>query len=169
MSRNLSRRQRQRKLGIYRTLVEAKLLHGLSVACFTVAEMRRLDGFQSRCLRKILGIGSAFITRISNKTVRERANWMTASTQLSQWQLAYLGRVFQKGAGHPSWDVSFIGGITHPATEGCVRRVGRPRKEWIPTVLKEVSKIMSPAHIIQAAQNRQRWMSTIRAHMSVKP
>ena len=57
---------RARKLAIYSSLVESKLLYSLSTAVYTVAEIRRLDGFQAKCLRKILDIPSAYLSRIPN-------------------------------------------------------------------------------------------------------
>eukprot|EP00959_Pyramimonas_sp_CCMP1952_P365866 7662704-Pyramimonas_sp.AAC.1 len=44
-----------RKLRIYASIVESKLLYGLSSACFTKAQVRRIDGFQNRCVRMIIG------------------------------------------------------------------------------------------------------------------
>ena len=46
----------RRKLNIYAAVVESKLLYGLSSACFTKAQLRRLDGFQNRCVRQIIGV-----------------------------------------------------------------------------------------------------------------
>ena len=52
---------RKRKLDIYISLVESKLLYSLGSLCLSAAEKRRFDGFQCRCLRKIMGIPSAFL------------------------------------------------------------------------------------------------------------
>ena len=51
---------RRRKLEICSALIETKLLYALSTGCFTKAELRRLDGFQARCLRTILKILPAY-------------------------------------------------------------------------------------------------------------
>ena len=51
-----------RKLALYVALVESRLLYGLSSLCLTVAQKRKLDGFQCRCLRSIFGIKPAFIS-----------------------------------------------------------------------------------------------------------
>ena len=86
---------RHRKLEIYSALIESKLLNSLSTACFTKAELRRLDGFQARCLRSVLHIGSSFLTRISNEEDRRRAKAVPASQRLCQQQLILLGKVMR--------------------------------------------------------------------------
>ena len=46
-------------------------------------ECRRLDGFQNRCPRCILGICPAFISRISNACVLRRAGCQAATNELN--------------------------------------------------------------------------------------
>ena len=53
-----------RKVSICKTLVESKLMYGLSCLCLSAAERRCLDGFQNRCLRRINGIPPSFLSRI---------------------------------------------------------------------------------------------------------
>ena len=55
---------RSRKIDIFQATITSPLLYGLSSAWLNVAERRRMDGFQARCLRKILGIPSAYVSRI---------------------------------------------------------------------------------------------------------
>ena len=49
----------KKKIDIYAKLVETKLLYGLASVCLTAAQARHLDGFQARCLRRILRIPAA--------------------------------------------------------------------------------------------------------------
>ena len=44
---------RSRKAEIFQAVVATKLLYGLSAAWLNVAERRRIDGFQARCVRKL--------------------------------------------------------------------------------------------------------------------
>ncbi len=85
----------KRRLEIYRSLVESKLLYGLSCCCLTAADKRRLDGFQARCLRQVLGIKPAFYSRISNKEVLRRAEHSAATHILAHQQLMMLGKVLR--------------------------------------------------------------------------
>jgi hypothetical protein len=132
---------RRRKLEIFTALIEAKLLYALSTGCFTKAELRRLDGFQARCLRIILKISPAYYSRISNEVVRQSAGFECASTKLSKRQLLLLGKIMRSPEGEPRRSSSFIPGTILAATERYVRRVGRPQKEWIPTALAEAYKV----------------------------
>ena len=85
----------KRKFQIYCSLIESKLLYGLATCCLTIAEQRRLNGFQARCLRQVLRIKPAFYSRISNQTVLNRANHTTAVELLTRQQLAMFGRVLR--------------------------------------------------------------------------
>ena len=56
----------KRKLHIYYACIVSKLLYGLHTTWLNVTERRRLDGFHTRCLRRILGISAAYYSRVSN-------------------------------------------------------------------------------------------------------
>ena len=60
---------RKKKIEIFNACICSKLAYGLSTSIFTAKEIRRLDGFHARCLRKILKIAPSFYSHISNKTV----------------------------------------------------------------------------------------------------
>ena len=126
---------RKRKLSIYQALVESKLLYGLATVCMNVAELRRLNGFQNKCLRKILGIAPSFISRVSNKTVVQHASCKTASAQLLGMQLRLLRKVVIAEPEHPLRLSCLVGDTLQPLASFYIRRVGRPRKEWLSTVL----------------------------------
>ena len=126
-----------RKLQIYRALVETRLLYGLSAACFTKAELRRLDGIQAKFLRKILGIEPSFTSRVSNESVRKSAGWTSAAQTLLEQQLTHLSKILRSDPGGPLQTSTFVPGTLRPATDRYVRRVGRPRQEWLTPVLPE--------------------------------
>ena len=50
----------RRKLRIFASLVESKLVHALATMCLNTADLRRLDGLQNRCVRKFIGIKPSF-------------------------------------------------------------------------------------------------------------
>ena len=126
---------RQRKLKIYQSLIESKLMYCLSTACFSKAELRKLDGFQSKCLRSILGIAQSYISRISNADVRAQTQVKSLSVALQQRQLAYLGKILKTDKEAQLRTVRFIPGTLQSATSRYVRRIGRPRKEWVSSLL----------------------------------
>jgi hypothetical protein len=124
-----------RKLAAYSALVESKLMYGLVTGSFTKAVLRRPDGFQAKCLRSILRIPPPQFSRVSNLTVRKRANWKSASQLLLEQQLVLFGKVLRSPTQDILHQVSFVPGSLTPATSRYVRVVGHPRKEWIPELL----------------------------------
>ena len=149
---------RGRKLEIFRSLIESKLFYGLPGIAFNKAALRRLDGFHCRCLRQILGIAPAYYSRVSNKAVLERAKAEAASDQLLKRQLLLLGRVARAPEDSPMRVASFIPQTLEPATNRYVRRVGRPRVEWVPLVLREAMRLTGGiSEFKQQVQNARAW------------
>jgi len=149
---------RRRRLEIFRSLVESKLLYGLATACFNVAELRKLDGFQAKCIRQILGIPSSYQSRIPNADVLQRARCQKLSSLVIQRQLHLLGKVLRAPDGSPMRDAAFIPNTLRSATDRYVRRVGRPRKEWIPTVLAEAYRHIGSHDELQTlAADKGKW------------
>ena len=131
---------RLKKVNLYRSLVESKHLCGQSCCCLTVAQQRRLNGFQARCLRKVLGVKSAYISRVSNSDILRMAGHTQASELLLSAQLVQFGKAMRAPQSSPLHRAGWTGGTDEPAVSYYVRRVGRPRKEWVPTVLNEARR-----------------------------
>ena len=151
------------KLKVYRSLVESRLMYALCTGCYKKAELRRLNGFQAKCLRTILRIPFAYLSRISNTVVRDRAGWKCASRLLLERQLIFLGKVLRSTPDNPLSEISFIPGSLQPATSRFVRRIGRLRKEWIPEVLPHVLFLAGgEANLRRAVQNDVQRKLTVR-------
>ena len=133
---NNSSLTRWRKLEIYRALVESRLLYGLTTACFTRSELRRLDQFQAKCLRSILGVPPSSVSRISNAEVRSTANWKPASQSLLEQQRFILERVIASGDDSVLCQLTFVPGTNRAATDRYIRRVGWLRLEFVISVLR---------------------------------
>ena len=157
----------KRKLAIYSSLVESKLLYSLSTATYTVAELRRLDGFQAKCLRSILGIQPSVTSRISNHTVRQRAGCRCFSQLLVDRQLMLFGTVLRSPKDSPLQAVSFTPGTMQPATCRYVRRVGRPRKGWVPTVLSSAYQLAGERQILATMGSEAGWKQLVRSRRDV--
>ena len=152
----------RRKLHIFTALVESKLLYGLGSQCLTAAETRRLDGFQNRCVRKIIGIKPAYFSKVSNATVLQRAEHPAASSGLLQCQLRRLGKVLGCEDGEPRKDVSLVPGQLRSATDRYARRVGRPSKEWIPSVLGAAFAYCNGVtRLLEVAADEKAWMQEV--------
>ena len=117
---------RPRKIRAYAALVESRLLYGLATTCFTKAELRRLDGFQAQCLRVVLGIQPAHLSRVSNADVRAKASCQSASALLLRRQLSFFGKVARADSHNPIRKVSLVGNSLRPTTDQYVVDPGTP-------------------------------------------
>lgn len=127
---------RARKLELFRSLVLSKLLYGLAAIWPNVAERRKLDGFQNRCLRSIWGIKVAYISRVSNAQVLQRTGQQRLSAELERQQLLLYGKVARLRNNDLMREVALCPGTLRPATDRYVRKVGRPRLDWTTEVGK---------------------------------
>ena len=91
------------KLRVFNACVVSKLLYCLHTAWLNKADLRRLDAFQASCLRKILRIPHAFISRVSNAEVLSRANHRMLSKILQYRQVMVM--LLKRVADLPSEDV----------------------------------------------------------------
>ena len=87
-----------------------RLLYGLELAWLNVAEIRRLNSFQCRCLRVILGIKPAFVSRVSNAKVRQEAGQVQLGMQLLKAQLLRFGIIAGSPESDPIRKLTFIPG-----------------------------------------------------------
>lgn len=111
-------------------MVLSRLLYSLRTAWLNVAEMRRLNGFQARCLRVILRMRPAFESRVSNRDVLQAAGETELGKQLLLQQLLLYGQIVRALPSDPLRDLALCPGSCRPATDRYKRRVGRPCSEW---------------------------------------
>ena len=83
---------------------------------------------------------AAFLSRISNAEVLRRAGSPKLLTDtIKDVQVAQLGRVLRSSPQQPLRKAAFAHGLS-PVVSHYIRRVGRPRREWVPTVLEEAQR-----------------------------
>jgi hypothetical protein len=122
---------KRRKLQIFDAMILSKLRYALSSSWLVKADLRRLDGFEAACLRKMLGIKHSFWSRVSNAEVRKIAGQPPFSETVRSSQLKLLGQVFIDPQKRALRDVAFhAGDPLTPETAAYVRRVGRPKQNW---------------------------------------
>ena len=152
----------KQKLRTYVSLVESKLLYSMATLVLTVAQRRRLNGFQSRCLRKIVGVQPSYISRISNATVLAKAAHTLASDLLRKKQLQLFGKVLRVDSQHPLKRACFIPQTLIPVTDQYVRRVGRPSKEWVREIMQDaISLFGNMSTASAAAQDKPIWNQSL--------
>eukprot|EP00972_Heterocapsa_arctica_P088375 13030634-Heterocapsa_arctica.AAC.1 len=62
------------KLRVYDAVIVSKLFYGLEALSLTNADHAKLDAFQIRGLRKLLGIKHSFWSRVAHKDIVIQAN-----------------------------------------------------------------------------------------------
>ena len=102
--------------------------------------LRTTDGFQARCLRKILKVPAAFISRVSNEAVRRQAAKKNLSSELLKQQLQTFGSTAIRWNDPLRESIFVRGTITLIETQG-VRRQGRPRHTWADQIKREAVKL----------------------------
>ena len=83
----------QWKIRIFEVCINSKLLYGLVTAVLTKAERGRLDGFQVRCLRRILKVPPSYYSRIPNLQVLTMAGQKRLREMLMRQQMILMGNL----------------------------------------------------------------------------
>ena len=126
---------KSRKLELFESYIISKLKYGVASVWLSVADLRRLDGFQAACLRKLLKIPAPHISRISNERVREIARQPPISGEVRKCQLELLNSVLNNPAKKVLRDAAFMPDTRIPITAAFVRKVGRPQHNWADQLL----------------------------------
>ena len=140
---------KDRKIEIGQATVTSRLLYGLSGAWINVAERRRLDGFESRCLRNIVRIPPAYVSRTSNQDILEVAKQKPYTKQLLLQHLKLFGKVASAPDTDPLHALTFSPGSFCTAGDGFVWKAGRPRNEWAGQLQSVALKVMAVCNLIR--------------------
>ena len=147
-----------RKLELFQALVTSKLMYSLNTAWLNKAERRRLDGFQARCLRKVLHIPPAFLTHISNKVVLQRAGQQPYTAQLLRHQLTWFGKIGRASNQDFLRQLTFQDGSIRSATASLKRRRGRPMNAWASCLRSCISRAFaSDEHVMEHVRDPPKW------------
>ena len=87
---------RARKLEIFNACVISKLLYNLHSLWLSPAEAQKVDGFQSRCLRRVMKIPFSYYSHITNASVLQQANAKSLSRLLLERQLTWMGTLARR-------------------------------------------------------------------------
>ena len=147
-----------RKVEVFNAVVASVLLYSLSTVWLSARQRSQLDGLQARCLRCILKIPPAFLSRVPNKTVLGKSAQEQFSLQLLRQQLLLFGRVARAPDDDCRRRLTFCPGSLQPATSRYVRRVGRPRAEWAPKLMETAIQAWSSAdQVSRLIQDETTW------------
>jgi len=135
-----------RKLEVFEPCIVCKVLYGMHVSWLNKADQQKLDVFQASCLRKIAGIEHSYVSRVSNKTVRETLGCHPLSHKLLERQLLFLGRIAQAESDNVLRQAVFKDNSIELLSVQGPRRKGRPRKHWINELYGISKRIAGSTH-----------------------
>ena len=84
---------RKRKLELFNALVLSKWQHGFSTLWLVTAQRQRFDRFHVRCVRKVLGIRGAFVSRTSNREAFARGDTRPVLELVLQCESRLFGKI----------------------------------------------------------------------------
>jgi len=146
------------KLKIYNAVVVPTLLYGSETWATTKRQEQRLDGFDTRCLRRLLKIRWWHHTR--NSDVREQTKQPYASLLLKRNRMRWFGHVQRMDTQRLplqlyKWDPTCIGGR---------RRPGRQRQRWIDACTRDLTSMgLTLSEAENIARDRSEWRISISA------
>ena len=148
---------KRRKLRIFDAMILSKLRYALASSWLVKANLRRLDGFEAACLRKLLGIKHSFWSRVSNAKVRQIAGQTPFSETVRASQFKLLGQVLMDPHKQILREVAFHGGdLQTPETAAYVRRVGRPKQIGRSSCAASCDKSQVPRKTGSESRDRKR-------------
>ena len=110
-------------------------MYRLVTAVFNQNERRRLDGFQARCLRRILKVPAAYYSRVSNARILAMAWRKPLSEHLMRQQVILMGKIaFSPNTDVVRKSIFMPSSIELRPLPGPAKR-GRPRARWPVQVL----------------------------------
>ena len=148
----------------------SKGIWGLHVLSALPTDFAYLEYVHTRCLRRILSIPAAYISRVSNATVRDRvALVLPAESKMSEPlqcrvrrnQMKLLRHILRRPYDHPDRLCIFepTDDLDPRKAPDTARRLGRPRTVWTETIIPTIERLLNRTRnqIHHLAQNRQKW------------
>ena len=149
----------RRELELFAALIESRLFYALASVCMTVAQEKRLNGFQSY----FEDTPVIYISRVSNAAVLNLAHKRPASEVLQERRLILLGKILRSPANSPLRLPTLAGDTTTAATDVFVRRVDRPRKEWYKEVRNiALQRLGSWSQVLDLVVDERAWKAAIK-------
>ena len=147
--RTISRRT---KLRIYNASVLSVLLYGAETWPLNKTMEARVDGFDSRALRRIENIH--WSQRVSNQELRDRTRQPPASILAAKRRLRWYGHVQRMPDDHPTKVIYDF----KPAAAGWARPRGAPRTRWVDIVAKDLQQLgLTLEDARPITQDRRQW------------
>ena len=159
----------QCKIRICDACVMSNLLYCLHTAWLSSAELRKLDAFQARCLRRISGIAHSFVSRISNETILHNTAQLKLSNIILRRQMTLMAKV----AIQPDLDI-LRSAVFKPSSFALIddtfeRARGRPRACWPREVYKHCVAAVGNVNLLSSfwqttAAAQKAWIALVKQY-----
>ena len=155
---------RETKLRVYNASVISVLLYGSETWPLNNTLAARLDGFDSRALRRIEGI--TWSQHVTNKTLREKTQQPPASRLAAMRRVRWYGHVIRLPEDHPTSTILAFS----PQQAGWRRPRGAPRTRWLDVIDQDLKSCnVTLAQAQHLAHNRPRWRDLVATVGSTRP
>ena len=151
--RHVSRRT---KIRVYNASVLSILLYGSETWAINKTLEARIDGFDSRSLRRIEGIH--WSQHVTNERLREMTQQPPASNLIAMRRMRWFGHLLRLPPTHPTKALLDF----NPAEHGWRRPRGAPRTRWLDVVAADLhlcGTTLQDAR--QMAQDRRGWRNLV--------
>jgi hypothetical protein len=144
------------KMRIYQSLVLSVLLYGAESWTLLQSDIKKLEVFHMRCLRRVLGI--SLRDRIRNETIRERCcNQPTISEEIQKRRLRWFGHVCRMEPQRLPYQLLWR---TRPSQWKIIRTA--PKKIWSKQVENDLAnRRLTLRDAKNIALDRQQWKELI--------
>ena len=147
---------RETKLRVYNASVISVLLYGSESWPLNNTLAARLDGFDSRALRRIEGI--TWSQHITNQALREQTQQPPASRLAAMRRVRWYGHVIRLPAEHPTNTILAF----NPQHAGWRRPRGAPRTRWLDVITQDLNACnVTLAQAQHLAHDRPRWRDLV--------
>lgn len=148
---------RKVKMRLYRTVIRPTALYGCESWILTQNNERKIEIWERKVLRKILGgkkMEDGTWRRQTNREIREMYGYPDIIQHIKAQRVRWLGHVSRMPASRHTRRALFEGG-------GGRKRRGRPKKKWVDMVKIDLESI-GVEDWKKAAEDRQRWRAIVK-------
>ncbi|KAI8512856.1 calcium ion binding [Branchiostoma belcheri] len=141
---------------VNKAAVVSILLYGAETWPLSNTLAARLDGFDSRCLRRILGV--RWFDHLPGTELRQRTQQPPASRVAAMRRVRWYGHVLRLPPDHPTQAILNFS----PQSAGWKRPRGAPRTRWSDVLAKDLALVnITPEEAQGLAQDRSRWKEVV--------
>ena len=150
------------KLKIFRMTALPTLLYGSEIWALTRDEILRLESWQHRCIRYMMGIRYSKHGNVPGSELRQKCRLPTIERLLRERRLRWFGHAARMGEDRLPRKM-----LT--ARLGTRRPRGRPRKSWRETISEDLKMIGSYEEYPAKVQHRDSWRVKSRGPYRLPP